>query len=126
MLKDWIKGTIDLFNIRVGDITIVACSDDYLLKTNRDFLNHDYYTDIITFDYSSETIISGDLLISIDRVKDNASQLKSSFDQELNRVIIHGVLHLLGHKDKSKKDKASMTQAENEALLRFNMLNIKQ
>lgn len=106
----------------MGDITIVACSDDYLLKANRDFLNHDYFTDIITFDYSTDLVVSGDLLISIDRVKDNAIQLSLPFNDELNRVTIHGVLHLLGHKDKSKRDKEAMTVAENLSLIRLNEL----
>jgi probable rRNA maturation factor len=126
LLKKWIQGTLDPYKIRAGDITIVACSDAYLLKANREFLKHDYYTDIITFDYSSDTFISGDLLISIERVRENASRFSLSFKDELNRVIIHGVLHLLGYKDKVKQDKLAMTDAENKALLRFNELIISQ
>lgn len=124
-MKAWISDTIHEYDIRTGDITIVACSDDYLLVTNRDFLNHDYYTDIITFDYSEEGVVAGDLLISVDRVLENAKSLNLPFEDELYRVIIHGILHLLGFKDKKKSDKLAMTDAENKALKRFNCLNNK-
>lgn len=97
-----------------------------MLQANQDYLKHDYFTDIITFDYSTEEFISGDLLISIDRVKENASSLNIPFSDELNRVVIHGVLHLLGHKDKSKKDKLAMTDAENNALFRLNELIVNK
>lgn len=124
-MKAWISDTIHEYDIRTGDITIVACSDDYLLVTNRDFLNHDYYTDIITFDYSEEGVVAGDLLISVDRVLENAKSLNLPFEDELYRVIIHGILHLLGFKDKKKSDKLAMTDAENKALKRLNCLNNK-
>jgi probable rRNA maturation factor len=124
-LKAWISDTIHEYDIRTGDITIVACSDDYLLVTNRDFLNHDYYTDIITFDYSEKGVVAGDLLISVDRVLENAKSLNLPFENELHRVIIHGILHLLGFKDKKKSDKLAMTDAENKALKRLNCLNNK-
>jgi probable rRNA maturation factor len=124
-LKAWISDTIHEYDIRTGDITIVACSDDYLLVTNRDFLNHDYYTDIITFDYSEKGVVAGDLLISVDRVLENAKSLNLPFENELHRVIIHGILHLLGFKDKKKSDKLAMTDAENKALKRLNYLNNK-
>jgi rRNA maturation RNase YbeY len=92
------------------------------LEKNRDFLAHDYYTDIITFDYSDGEIISGDLLISIDRVGENSQLMKVSFEEELHRVIIHGVLHLIGFKDKTNSDKQKMTSAENDALKTLNHL----
>tara|TARA_B100000575_G_C22963704_1_gene556613 strand:+ start:146 stop:559 length:414 start_codon:yes stop_codon:yes gene_type:complete len=99
-----------------GELSLVFCSDDYLLEINKKHLNHDYYTDIITFDYSEENKISGDLLISIDRVKENAKNFSVSFRQELNRVVIHGVLHLCGYKDKTEKEKNQMRNLENKYL----------
>lgn len=96
-----------------GDITVVFCSDDYLLEVNRTYLDHDYYTDIITFDYSDLGILSGDLFISIDRVKENAQDFSDSFENELKRVVFHGVLHLCGYKDKSEEDEKTMRIKEN-------------
>lgn len=96
-----------------GDITVVFCSDDYLLEVNRTYLDHDYYTDIITFDYSDLGILSGDLFISIDRVKENAQDFSDSFENELKRVVFHGVLHLCGYKDKSEEDEKIMRIKEN-------------
>ena len=91
-------------NLKLGEIAIVLCSDEYLLKVNQDFLKHDYYTDIITFDYCEAGVVNGDLIISFDRVRENSVIEKSTIEEELNRVIFHGVLHLCGYKDKSKKD----------------------
>jgi len=103
-LKPFIKSLVLSEGFVSGDIAIVFCSDEYLLKVNQDFLNHDYYTDIITFDYCENGLINGDLLISLDRVFENSSKEKTSFQEELHRVIFHGVLHLCGYKDKFKKD----------------------
>ena len=111
-VKKWINETINNEQKRVGDISIVFCSDDYLLKVNNEFLKHDFYTDIITFDYCEDDLISGDLMISIDRVKENAETSKGLFIDELHRVIIHGVLHLLGYHDKSKEDIRVMRERE--------------
>ncbi len=91
-------------------------SDEQLLAMNKQYLNHDYYTDIITFDYSESSLISGDLFISVDRVRENAKQLKVSFNEELHRVMVHGVLHLLGFSDKSKAQAQTMRKQEDEAL----------
>lgn len=99
-----------------GTITIVLCSDDQLLEVNRQFLQHDYYTDIITFQYTDNQQISGDLMISLDRVIENAKTFKVSTEKELHRVMIHGVLHLCGYKDKRKTDKELMTKKENTYL----------
>ncbi len=99
-----------------GELNLVFCSDDYLLEINKKHLNHDYYTDIITFDYSIGNKISGDLLISVDRVKENAKNFSVSFSQELNRVVIHGVLHLCGYKDKTEDEKKQMRNLENKYL----------
>ena len=107
----------------VGEVSVVFCSDAYLLTINQDHLNHDYYTDIITFDYCEGPLVSGELYISVDRVKDNAKTHKELFDKELRRVIVHGVLHLLGYLDKSKAEQKQMTHLENKWLTTFNILN---
>jgi probable rRNA maturation factor len=97
----------------VGDLCIIFCSDDYLLDMNREHLNHDYYTDIITFDYCVDTSISGDLFISLDRVKDNANDFGVDWLEELLRVVYHGTLHLCGYKDKSNEESKVMRAKEN-------------
>jgi len=106
-------------NYELGEITVVFCNDEYLLDLNRTYLNHDYYTDIITFDYSEEIIISGDLFVSIDRIIENSSSFDVSFNHELSRVIYHGVLHLCGYKDKSEEDIKAMRGKENYYLEKF-------
>jgi rRNA maturation RNase YbeY len=98
------------------DISVVFTDDEYLLEVNKQYLNHDYYTDVITFDYSVFPSVSGDIMISLDRVKDNAESLSVSFEEELFRVIFHGLLHLCGYKDKSPSDEALMRKKENEYL----------
>ena len=122
-INNWIKSVVSdlqfslkMSNYKVGDINIVFCNDTYLLEINQKYLNHNYFTDIITFDYSENGIISGDLFISVDTVKENSLKFKVSFDEEIKRVIIHGVLHLLGYKDKTKSEKLKMKDAENMAL----------
>ena len=99
-----------------GDIVLIFCSDEYLLEINKKHLNHDYYTDIITFDYCLDKIVSGDLYISIDRVKENAKAFNETFMNELNRVVIHGVLHLCGYNDKTETDQKIMRNLENKYL----------
>lgn len=108
----WIKQTIQAEGKITGDITFIFCSDAYLLEVNKKYLNHDYFTDIITFDYVEGTLISGDIFISCDTVRENAAEFNTGFDNELRRIIIHGVLHLLGYKDKNRKDKLLMTDKE--------------
>ncbi len=115
-LKSWIKSIVEKEGMKVGDISYIFCSDDYLLEINKTYLQHDYYTDIITFDYNAENKIAGDLFISIDRVRENAEELNQSFEDELHRVIIHGVLHLLGYKDKTEKEEKLMRKKEQECL----------
>jgi probable rRNA maturation factor len=117
----WIKEVIQTSGSKVGEICVVSCSDEYLLGVNVEHLNHDYYTDIITFDYCADGKISGDLLISFDRVRENASDEGVSFQNELRRVIIHGVLHLLGLGDKSDEEAAIMRAQENKALKLFHV-----
>ena len=108
--------TIQEEGFLLGDITVIFVTDGYLLEMNKKHLNHDYYTDIITFDYCEENIISGDLFISVDRVRENAATFDSPFLQELKRVMIHGVLHLCGHKDKTKEEEENMRSLENKYL----------
>ena len=113
----WIKQVIHKHNFKLEALTFIFCSDEYLHKINLEYLDHDTLTDIITFDNSDEEgIIEGDIFISIDRVKENAKDLNVSFDDELHRVIIHGVLHLLGIDDKTPELKATMRVKENESL----------
>jgi rRNA maturation RNase YbeY len=118
-ILNWIKETILNEGKTLGDVSLIFCSDEYLLDVNKKYLNHDYYTDIITFDYVEDKIISGDIFISSDRVRENANQFNVSFEMELFRIIIHGILHLLGYKDKTKKDKSLMTEKENFYLSRL-------
>lgn len=117
ILKQWIKTIVENNKKEVGEISYIFCSDEQLLEINKEFLNHDYYTDIITFDYSETDVVSGDLFISIERIKDNAKTLKTSYQEELHRVIIHGVLHLLGYKDKTEEESENMRKLEDESLL---------
>jgi len=115
-LHAWYESVASKESKVFGDVTIIFCSDDYLLAVNREHLNHDYYTDIITFDYSDLPLVSGDLFISVDRVRDNANQFNVSFEHELHRVIIHGFLHLCGYLDKSDDDALLMRSKEDFAL----------
>jgi probable rRNA maturation factor len=115
-LTNWISKVCSIENHELGDISYIFCSDKYLLEMNRTHLDHDYYTDIITFDYTDNQIVSGDLFISIDRVRENASDYNVSFEHELHRVMIHGVLHLCGYKDKTDDEEKLMRSKENDAL----------
>lgn len=117
--KNWIKFAVENEGFYCGDLSFIFCSDEYLLKINKEYLGHDYFTDIITFDYVEDKNISGDIFISIDRIKENADEFNVSFDEELNRVIIHGVLHLVGFNDKDESSKLLMTMKEDEYLKEF-------
>ncbi len=113
----WIKQVIENHKYRLVELNYIFCSDDFLLEMNQSFLNHNTLTDIITFDYSKQRkTISGEIYISIDRVRENAKNFEVDFDQELHRVIIHGVLHLLGGKDKTKEQKSAMRKKEEACL----------
>lgn len=116
VLKKWIKTVVEQYNCKVGDINVILCNDPYILEINQQFLSHDYYTDIITFDYSEENVINGELYISIDTVRENAVEYGQDFPDELHRVIIHGVLHLCGLDDHNDEDIKEMREAENSAL----------
>ncbi|MBQ9253450.1 MAG: rRNA maturation RNase YbeY [Bacteroidales bacterium] len=115
-VKTWIKSVIEKENFKQGEISYIFCSDEKILEINKQYLNHDFYTDIITFDYTENNKINGDIFISIDRVKDNSKKFECSFEEELLRVIIHGVLHLMGYKDHEEKEEKLMRQKENEAI----------
>jgi rRNA maturation RNase YbeY len=118
-IKTWVKKIISLEKKKPGAINFVFTTDDDLLKVNLQFLNHNTYTDIITFDYTEEKTINSDVMISVDRVEENAKKLKVEFQEELKRVIIHGILHLCGYKDKTKADSELMRKKENWALKKF-------
>ena len=119
----WLRCVAEREQCRLGDLNIIFCSDPYLLNINLQYLGHDYYTDIITFDYSEKPVVSGDLFISVDTVRDNASFYVAGFDEELHRVIVHGLLHLIGYDDHTDADIAQMRLKENESLsLRQEML----
>ena len=115
-ISNWIKQVAAKHQKRVGDITCIFCSDKKILEVNNEYLSHDYFTDIITFDYSEAARISGDMFISIDTVRTNAEKYKVDYRQELYRVIIHGILHLCGIDDKASGARAIMERYENEAL----------
>lgn len=112
----WVRAVAKSYGKRVGDIAYVFCDDAQILETNRQFLNHDYYTDIITFDYTEGDLISGDLMISTDTVRSNAELFSKPYEEELYRVIIHGILHLVGINDKGPGEREVMEAAENKAL----------
>ena len=116
LLKKWIKEVVSSYGNRVGDINIILCDDPSILEINNQFLGHDYYTDIITFDYTEENVINGELYISIDTVRANAQEYGQSFPDELRRVIIHGILHLCGLDDHCDEDIKEMREAENLSL----------
>lgn len=112
-ISNWLIFVSKNENKFLGRLNVIFCSDDYLLEINKKYLSHDYYTDVITFDYSSAETVSGDLFISIDSVKSNAEYFSVPFDTELRRVIVHGLLHLIGYDDHSESDIAIMRQKEN-------------
>ena len=114
-VNEWIKQVARNHNRVVGPLTYIFCSDDRIIEVNRKFLNHDYFTDIITFDYSSHKRISGDMFISLDTVKSNAELFQRAYNEELMRVVIHGVLHLCGINDKGPGEREIMEAHENDA-----------
>ena len=112
----WIKTVAETYGKKAGDISYIFCSDEKILEVNRQYLRHDYYTDIITFDYTSKNKISGDLFISLDTVRTNAEKFSTPYNEELHRTIIHGILHLCGINDKGPGERAVMEEHENRAL----------
>ena len=115
-VSGWIKAVAETYGKKTGDISYIFCSDEKILEVNRQYLQHDYYTDIITFDYCEGNRLSGDLFISLDTVRTNAEQFGASYEDELHRVIIHGILHLCGINDKGPGEREIMEAAENKAL----------
>ncbi|WP_234109479.1 rRNA maturation RNase YbeY [Chryseobacterium sp. R2A-55] len=108
----WLEELIISENRKLGEITYIFCDDEYLLKVNRDFLDHDYYTDIITFDYVKGKTISADIFVSLPRILENSKTLAKDFNSEFHRVLAHGILHLIGYKDKTKEEIAEMRAKE--------------
>lgn len=119
--SDWITRVVVGEQYKVGEITFVFCDDNYLLEMNQRYLNHDTLTDIITFDYCENGLVSGDIFISEERVKENAVSYKVGFETELKRVMAHGVLHLLGYKDKTVEDSLKMRSKEEEKMKLFHV-----
>ena len=119
-LKIWVKKIVLSEKRKLKNLSYNFCSDEELFQKNKQFLNHNTYTDIITFDYSEEKFLSGEIYISADRIKENAEKFKTDFTHELIRVMAHGVLHLCGYKDKSPIQKQQMRAAENRAIVLFN------
>ncbi|MGL5786862.1 MAG: rRNA maturation RNase YbeY [Bacteroidales bacterium] len=115
-VNNWIKEVAALYDRKVGNISYIFCNDEKILEINREYLQHDYYTDIITFDYTENNKIGGDIFISVDTVMSNSEEFKTDYIEELHRIIIHGILHLCGIKDKEPEERADMTRRENEAL----------
>ncbi len=112
----WIRRVAQTYGKRVGEVGYLFCDDEKILEVNREYLRHDYYTDIITFDYCEDDVLNGDLVISLDTVRSNAEQLGKPYDEELYRVIIHGILHLCGQNDKGPGEREQMEAAEDCAL----------
>lgn len=112
----WLRTVAESEMKRIGDIAIIFCSDGYLLDVNRKYLGHDYFTDIITFDYCEGERLSGDLFISVDSVRENAIEYGTEFGNELNRVMVHGLLHLIGYDDHTEEDVKTMREKENQYL----------
>ena len=115
-LSEWIDKVAKKYNKEVGEISYLFCDDEKILEVNREYLNHDFYTDIITFDYSEDNIISGDIIISLQMVESNSQMYKTEYLEELHRVIIHGILHLCGVKDSTLEEETLMRKAEDNAL----------
>jgi len=114
--KRWIKKIASEYGKKIGDIHYIFCNDERILEINNQYLAHDYYTDIITFDYSEKEVISGDMFISLDTVRSNSEKFGTAYEEELYRVIIHGVLHLCGVNDVTKEEEKRMREAEDRAL----------
>ena len=115
----WIRRVTATYGKKVGDISYIFCNDERILEVNREYLQHDYYTDIITFDYTEGNTVSGDIFISLDTVKTNSEQYNTPYDEELHRIIIHGILHLCGQGDKTAEDEAEMHRKEDKYLAMY-------
>ncbi len=118
-VERWIRKVAAGYGFRVGDLHYIFCTDEQELAVNRQFLGHDYYTDVITFDYSTPSVLSGDVFISVDTVRSNAEEAGTDYDSELRRILIHGLLHLTGQGDKTPETKTQMTAKEELALAQY-------
>ncbi|HCA08871.1 MULTISPECIES: rRNA maturation RNase YbeY [unclassified Chryseobacterium] len=121
--QKWLEDIILSEGKKTGEINYIFCDDEYLLKINQDYLQHDYYTDIITFDYVKGKTISGEIFVSLQRISDNASTLSRDYEEELKRVLAHGILHLAGYKDKTEEEEKEMRRMEDLYLAKFRDLN---
>ena len=119
--RQWIKSACERHRFQAGDITYIFCDDNYLLNINKKYLKHDNFTDIITFDYSEDNLLSADIFISVERVEENARLFNNFFSEELNRVMAHGILHLMGYKDKKEKEVVEMRRKEEELMTLFHV-----
>jgi rRNA maturation RNase YbeY len=119
--SSWISNVISSENKKEGDINYIFCDDEYILEINKQYLNHDYYTDIISFDYSVGNELHGDIFVSIERVRENAVEFDVTFDEELKRVLAHGVLHYCGYKDKTEEEELLMRSKEDEKIKMFHV-----
>lgn len=122
--KKWLEDLILSEGKKTGEINYIFCDDDYLLKINQDYLQHDYYTDIITFDYVKGKTISAEIFVSLQRISDNASTLSRDYEDELRRVLAHGILHLIGYKDKTEEEEKEMRRMEDLYLAKYRDLKI--
>lgn len=121
--QKWLEDIILSEGKKLGEINYIFCDDEYLLKINQDYLQHDYYTDIITFDYVKGKTISGEIFVSLQRISDNSSTLARDYEEELKRVLAHGILHLTGYKDKTEEEEKEMRRMEDLYLAKFKELN---
>lgn len=121
----WIRAVAQGYGRKIGDVAYIFCSDEKILEVNRQYLSHDYFTDIITFDYDDADTLNGDLFISLDTVRTNAQQFGQPYERELRRVIVHGILHLCGINDKGPGEREQMEKAENKALALWEEMNRK-
>jgi probable rRNA maturation factor len=119
IISNWLKQVVSKFDFITGDLSFIFCSDEYLKTINSKYLNHDYYTDIVTFDYCEDRIVSGDMFISIDRVAENAGLFQCNVDDEFLRVMVHGLLHLLDFNDSTDSEKVIMREKENECIFMY-------
>jgi len=119
IISAWLKKIVNQYNCVTGDLSYIFCDDEYLKSINVKYLNHDYYTDIVTFDYCKDKVVSGDMFISVERVKENSVLYNGNFTDELLRVMVHGLLHLLGYKDSTERETETMRRVENECIVMY-------